>query len=167
LTRRLALEGRLPNEDFKFHTGDVDQATSGINFIPSRPRAEIFDDYAAIVRHLYSARRYFGRVLTLARRLRRQPKQVGSLRGRGTDLRALGAVIWRLGFQPGTAWYFWRTGLSLLVTRPKNLETALYLMALFLHFRKHTQFVIEQHLARSLQGEKEPMRHAAGIGIFH
>jgi hypothetical protein len=34
------------------------------------------------------------------------------------------------------------------MTRPENFETALHLMALFLHFRKHTRFVIEQHIAR-------------------
>jgi radical SAM superfamily enzyme YgiQ (UPF0313 family) len=167
LTRRLAREGRLPNDELYFHAGDADQATSGLNFIPSRPRVEIFEDYASIVRRLYSARSYFGRVLAFARRLRRQPKQVGSMRGHWTDLRALGAVIWRLGFRRGTAWYFWRTVVSLLVTRPENLETALHLMALFLHFRKHTQFVIEQHLARSPQGEQEPMQHATEVGASH
>jgi hypothetical protein len=84
-----------------------------------------------------------------------------------TDLKALGAVVWRLGFRRGTAWYFWRTVFSLLATRRENLETALHLMALFLHFRKHTQFVIEQHLARIPQSEREPMRHAAGVGVSH
>jgi len=145
LTRRLAREGRLPTEGFYVHTGDVDQATSGLNFLPTRPRAEILDDYTSIVRRLYAADGYFGRVLAVARRLRRRPKQTGSLRGRGADVRALAMLTWRLGCRRETAWYFWRNLLILLVTRPRNVETALQLMALFLHFRKQTEFVLARH----------------------
>ena len=120
------------------------------NFTPSRPAVEILADYASILRGLYLPERYFGRVLTVARRLRRQPKQLGSTRGRWTEITALGAVIWRLGFGRGTAWHFWRTVLGVLVTRPQNFEAAMQLMALFLHFRRHTRFVLEriaQHIA--------------------
>ncbi|HSB82754.1 MAG TPA: radical SAM protein [Candidatus Methylomirabilis sp.] len=144
LTRRLAREGRLHDTYFLQQPGDVDQATSGLNFTPSRPRAEILGDYTSLMRQLYSPRRYFGRVLTVARQLTRQTKQVGSMRGRWTDVKALGAVIWRLGFGRETAWYFWRTILVVLLTRPKNFEAAMQLMALFLHFRKQTRFVLEE-----------------------
>jgi radical SAM superfamily enzyme YgiQ (UPF0313 family) len=157
LTRRLAREGRLPAGYSLQKPGDVDQATSGLNFTPSRPRAEILEDYASILRRLYSPKPYFGRVLTLARRLRRQPKQLGSTKGRRAEIVALASVIWRLGFGRGTAWYFWRNVLAVLMTRPGNFEAALQLMALFLHFRKHTRFVLdglERNVAR-LQAEPE------------
>jgi len=143
LTRRLAREGRLPDGYSLQRPDEVDQATGGLNFTPSRPRAEILEDFASILRCLYSPKRYFGRVLRLARRLRRKPKQLGSTRGRGTEISALGAVIWGLGFGRGTAWYFWRNVLAVLMTRPQNFEAAIHLMALFLHFRKHTQFVLD------------------------
>ncbi|HKB26202.1 MAG TPA: DUF4070 domain-containing protein, partial [Methylomirabilota bacterium] len=71
----------------------------------------------------------------------------------------LGAVIWGLGFGRGTAWYFWRNVLAVLMTRPQNFEAAIHLMALFLHFRKHTQFVLdglEGKYAR-LRAESEEM----------
>jgi len=143
LTRRLAREGRLPDGYSLQRPGEVDQATGGLNFTPSRPRAEILADFASILRRLYAPKPYFGRVLALARRLRRQPKQLGSTRGRWTDVVALGAVTWRLGFGRGTARYFWRNVLAVLLTRPKNFEAAVDLMALFLHFRKHTRFVLD------------------------
>ena len=155
LTRRLAREGRLPDGYSVQRPGDADQATSGLNFTPSRPRAEILEDYAAILRRLYSPQRYFGRVLTLARRLRRRPKQLGSTKGRWTEIRALGAVIWRLGCGRATAWYFWRNVLAVLVTRPGNFEASVHLMALFLHFRKHTRVVLdglERNVARREAG---------------
>jgi len=51
-------------------------------------------------------------------------------------------VTWRLGFGRDTAGEFWRTVLGVLLTRPRNFEAAMQLMALFLHFRKHTRFVL-------------------------
>ncbi len=153
LTRRLAREGRLPDGYSLQRPGEVDQATGGLNFTPSRPRAEILADFASILRRLYAPKPYFGRVLTLARRLRRQPKQLGSTRGRWTEIVALGAVIWRLGFGRATARYFWRNVLAVLLTRPKNLEAVIHLMALFLHFRKHTRFVLDG-LERNFTGRK-------------
>ena len=160
LTRRLAREGRLPDDYSLQRPGDVDQATSGLNFTPSRPRVEILEDYASIVRRLYSPKSYFDRVLRVAGLLRRRPKQLGSTRGRSKELAALGAVIWRLGFGRETAWYFWRNLLRILGTRPKNFEAAVHLMALFLHFRKQTLFVLDglgRKIAQ-LRAEPEEMR---------
>src|SRR2546427_4954038 len=156
LTRRLAREGRLPDGYSLQRPGEVDQATGGLNFTPSRPRAEILADFASILGRLYAPKPYFDRVLAVARRLRRQPKQLGSTRGRWTDVVALGVVTWRLGFGRGTARYFWRNVLAVLLTRPKNFEAAVDLMALFLHFRKHTRFVLDG-LERNATGrEAEP-----------
>jgi radical SAM superfamily enzyme YgiQ (UPF0313 family) len=155
LTRRLAREGRLPERYLLQRPEDVDQATSGLNFAPLRPCIEILEDYASIVRRLYSPKSYFDRVLLAAGLLRRQPKQLGSTRGRSKELGALAAVIWRLGFGRGTAWYFWRNLLRILGMRPKNFEAAVHLMALFLHFRQQTRFALdglERRIAR-LQAE--------------
>ncbi|MBI3105607.1 MAG: DUF4070 domain-containing protein [Candidatus Rokubacteria bacterium] len=131
LTRRLAREGRLPEGYSIQRPGDADQATWGLNFTPSRPAGEVLADYASILRRLYLPERYFGRVLTV-------------------EITALCTVTWRLGFGRGTARHFWRTVLGVLVTRPQNFEAAMQLMALFLHFRTHTRFVLDriaQHIA--------------------
>jgi radical SAM superfamily enzyme YgiQ (UPF0313 family) len=164
LTRRLAREGRMPQgEGLQFQSGDADQATSGLNFIPTRPRAEILDDYAWILRRLYSAEGYFRRVLDLGRRLRLRPKQAGPPRGRRTALRALARVAWRLGCRRGTAWYFWRNALTLLATRPGNLDGAIQLMALFLHFRRQTDFVLERHAAERRAAPRPAPEPAAAV----
>jgi len=52
-------------------------------------------------------------------------------------------VAWRLGFARATAWYFWRNVLLVLATRPGNFEATIHLMALFIHFDRHTRFVLE------------------------
>lgn len=167
LTRRLEREGRLPEDYSLQRPGDADQATSGLNFAPSRPRIEILEDYASILSRLYSPKSYFDRVLRAAGLLRRQPKQLGSARGRLRELAALGAVVWRLGFARETAWYFWRNLLKILGARPKNFEAAVHLMALFLHFRKQTLFVldgIERKIAR-LRAEPNAGEPKAGREI--
>ena len=143
LTRRLAREGRLADAFLRQLPGDVDQATSGLNFTPSRPRAEILADFASVLRHLYSPKSYFDRVRGIGRRLRRRPKQVGTTRGIRHELRALGRVVWRLGFARATAWYFWRNVVLVLATRPGNFEATMHLMALFIHFDRHTRFVLD------------------------
>ncbi len=164
LTRRLAREGRLAENYSRQQPGDVDQATSGLNFLPSRPRAEVLEDYGAALGRLYSPRSYFDRVRVIGRRLRRRPKQLGTTRGRSRELAALGAVVWRLGFGRETAWYFWRNLVLVLLTRPRNFEAVVHLMALFLHFRKHTAFVLAgvgPKIAQ-LRRESEP-EAAAGV----
>jgi hypothetical protein len=74
---------------------------------------------------------------------------------------ALGAVVWRLGFDRETAWYFWRNVLAVLATRPRNFQTAIDLMALFLHFRKHTAFVLGGLERAGAWQEPEPASRAA------
>jgi radical SAM superfamily enzyme YgiQ (UPF0313 family) len=143
LTRRLAREGRLADGYARMRPGDVDQATTGLNFTPSRPRAEILRDFASVLRRLYAPKSYFDRVRDAAARLRRQPKQLGTTRGRRRELRALALVVWRLGLARATAWYFWRNVLVVLATRPGNFEAAVHLMALFIHFDRHTRFVLD------------------------
>ena len=142
LTRRLEREGRLPEDYSLQRPGDVDQATSGLNFTPARPRAEILRDYASVLGRLYSAESYFDRVLRVARALRHRPKQLGSTHGRSKDLLALARLVRRLGLARETAWIFWRTVLKIAATRPRNLELSLELVALYLHFRKQTRFVL-------------------------
>jgi hypothetical protein len=143
----------------------VDQATSGLNFTPARPRAEILDEFASILRRLYSPKPYFDRVLTLVDRLRRQPKQLGAPRGRWPEIAALAAVVWRLGFKRETAWYFWRNILHVLVRRPRNFQTAIDLMALFLHFSRHTEFVLDGLERNGTRRAAEPPRYPTPSGV--
>ena len=160
LTRRLTREGRLSEGYARMLPGDVDQATTGLNFVPSRPRAEILTDYAAILRRLYSPKSYFDRVRALVPKLRRQPKQLGTTRGRRREIAALAIVVWRLGFARATAWYFWRNVLLVLATRPANFEATIHLMALFIHFDRHTRFVLD-----GLERKLSPLEAQAEVPI--
>jgi hypothetical protein len=57
--------------------------------------------------------------------------------------RALIRLIKRLGFWPSTAYYFWRNILVILLVRPSALEEVVNLMAMYIHFRKQSEYIIE------------------------
>jgi radical SAM superfamily enzyme YgiQ (UPF0313 family) len=160
LTRRLAREGRLADDYALQRPGEVDQATSGLNFRPARPRGEILEEFGSVLRRLYAPKPYFDRVLTLVGRLRRQPKQLGAPRGRWAEIVALGRVTWRLGFERRTAWYFWRNIVRVLLMQPRNFQAAIDLMALFLHFSRHTAFVLDRLERGGGRQDVEPARDA-------
>ncbi|MBI2087567.1 MAG: B12-binding domain-containing radical SAM protein [Deltaproteobacteria bacterium] len=156
-TRRLAREGRLFEGYSLQPPAEVDQGMGGLNFVPTRPRVEILEDYASIVRHLYSPKSYFDQVLRATGLLRRQSKQLGLRRGRSKELAAFAKLIWRLGFGRETAYYFWRNLFRTLVTRPRNFKAAAHLMACFLHFRRQTLFTVDgiERKIAGLRGEPE------------
>ena len=73
LTRRLQKEGRL----LPFQNMDGgDQCTSGLNFVPLRPRRDILEDYKAVLTAVYAPAAYFERVRTVGRELRRPSYRV-------------------------------------------------------------------------------------------
>ena len=61
LTRRLQAEGRLFDRGRKTVDAlvDIDQTTSGLNFVTYRPRADILEDQARVLRHIYRPARYY------------------------------------------------------------------------------------------------------------
>ncbi len=65
LTRRLHLEGRL-FEEFSVFTDNktqIDQASSGLNFITLRPRTEILRDFVEVIKYIYNPEQYYDRVI--------------------------------------------------------------------------------------------------------
>jgi hypothetical protein len=99
-------------------------------------------------------------VRALVPRLRRRPKQLGTTRGRRREIAALAIVMWRLGFQHSTAWYFWRNVLLVLARHPANFEATIHLMALFIHFDRHTRFVLD-----GLERKLSPLEAQAEVPI--
>lgn len=159
LAQRLAREGRL-HENYSKVTGEhVEQGTSGLNFVPLRPREEVLEDYAMVLRRIYSPEGYFRRVFLAARLLKRHPKQRGRMRGRRREIVAMASLARKLGFTRGTAWVFWKTLILILATRPQNTRAALHLMALFLHYGKRAEFIlkeIERQIAEIGEGRSGP-----------
>ncbi|MEK6814927.1 MAG: radical SAM protein [Nitrospirota bacterium] len=159
LARRLAREGRL-HENYSKLTGEhFEQSASGLNFVPLRPREEVLEDYALVLRRLYSPEGYFQRVLLAARLLKRRAKQRGRMRGRPREIVVLVSLVRKLGFTRGTAWAFWKTFVRILAARPRNAKAALHIMALYLHYAKHADFIqkeIERQIAEIGESRSGP-----------
>ena len=144
LTRRLETEGRLLNDaggQTELGSTDIDQLSSGINFIPARPKVDVISDYVAVLGTIYATRNYFNRCLRVAVALRVSPRYrppVRKLVGYGV---AFLRTVRKLGLRRGTGYYYWRNILLTLVRRPSSLETVVNLMAMYIHFEKQTAFI--------------------------
>ena len=164
LSRRLAAEGRLhADSDTLASDADLDQCTSGLNFIPLRPRAEILADYRAVLRAIYSTEAYFGRVRRVARaldlhghRLRRPLRQ--TLR----DLRSFARLIWSSGVRDREVrGAFWRTVFDCVRHNPRALHYLASQAILYLHLKPYTgrldTRLAEQLAEAHLQAVLEPV----------
>jgi radical SAM superfamily enzyme YgiQ (UPF0313 family) len=145
LTRRLKKEGRL-DESFETQmdaTGD--QCVSGLNFITTRPRLDILKDYGRIVNEILQPKKYFGRVLRSSLMLnaakRRQHFNPWNL---FKDLQALFKLSTRMMAKPSTGYHFWRVLGLTLMKNPMAFRDSLSLMALYLHFQKFRDVILER-----------------------
>jgi radical SAM superfamily enzyme YgiQ (UPF0313 family) len=159
LYRRLEKEGRLL--DFRDETAG-DQCTAGLNFLPSRSRRAILEDYRQIVATIYQPETYFDRVLTVARRLR--PRPLRSSKRTPMTRRRLVAVLrlmLQMTFRMGTRRHFWRTLVETMRRHPWAAEETLTLMALYLHLGPFAKFVVgELDRQIALQSEGDEARES-------
>lgn len=143
LTRRLKRENRYVYNSTQLDVNDtmIDQSTLGLNFITKRPRGEIINDFNHILKSIYSRKSYFDRCLKLMRILNVKRKNKLSLTGKFKSLIALFRLINKLGLKPPTSYYFWRNIFIILLTNPAALVEECNLMAMYIHFRKQTDFI--------------------------
>ncbi|MDH3458366.1 MAG: B12-binding domain-containing radical SAM protein, partial [Gemmatimonadota bacterium] len=143
LTRRLAREGRLP-EDFAVPSEDAaDQCSGGLNFVTKRPRAEILEDYRRVISESYAPRAYFNRVFRMGSALNCRKKKLRlpwSVRLR--ELKGFGRLIWRMGVKKNYRMEFWLTLAKLAWHNPRALRYGVSWMALYLHFGEFMKTVL-------------------------
>ncbi|MHB9032448.1 MAG: B12-binding domain-containing radical SAM protein [Anaerolineae bacterium] len=143
LSRRLEREGRLfPGGLVQKQACDVDQTTSGLNFVTARARAEILRDYAEVFRRIYSARQYYQRLQYTALNLRPGKKSKVSFDAVLKLLVGFLRLSAKAGIKPATAFYYWRALFIVLLRNPKALEAAANLAAMYTHFSKQSDYVI-------------------------
>lgn len=165
LAQRLAGQNRLLGEGGpeteEAESTDIDQTTTGLNFITARPRREILSDLRRVLDATYSPRNYFDRCLALCRILEVRPRfKPPPARIARWGLGFLKTVV-RLGLAPSTAYYFWRNLLVVLRVRPSALETVASLMAMYLHFGGQTRFVTRS-LTRAIEDD---LRCSSGVPV--
>ena len=144
LTRRLKQEHRLLEDTGRLNAAaeatQVDQTTTGLNFITSRPRAQVLGDFLHVLQSVYSTRNYFDRCLRVSKVLRLRPRFKAPWKIKLRHGLAFLKIVGKVGLRPSTSYYFWRNFFAVLFTRVSSIEMVVSLMAMYLHFSTQTKF---------------------------
>ena len=157
LTRRLIREGRLFSNDNTAHVNnenDVDQASSGLNFKTLRPREEILQDFIKIISTVYSNKNYFDRNLYLCKKLKIKYQYKPRLKDIIKLAKAFIKLSIKLTFNRNTFYYYWRNFFNIIFTNFKAIESVVNLAAMFLHFSKQRDFIVNL-LSERIKEKKE------------
>ena len=145
LTKRLQEEGRLFEEDSVFTDSktQIDQASSGLNFITLRPRTDILKDFVEVLSHIYDPRNYYDRIIRTCLSLKVTNKYKDNLKSTLKNLRSFSRIVRQAGFNRKTGWLFWKMLFVVLLKNPKAIEWGVSLSAMFIHFYKHSNFIVD------------------------
>jgi len=143
LTRRLASEGRLFHQASQsVGENDIDQSTSGLNFITLIPRNEILKNYIRVINVIYEPSDYYRRVIFTGLNLRPQYKHTPDFRTWLIYMRSFLRVCNKAGFNTATGFYYWKMFFTVIFINPKGIEAAVNLAAMFIHFRKQKEYIV-------------------------
>ena len=151
LTRRLRKEGRLITDSSDVVAGlDIDQSTSGLNFITRRPRARVVHDFVRVLDEVFEPASYFRRVVYNGLNLKPANRHRSDLPTRLRQLRSFLRICARLGLRRETGVLYWKMLVTVLLNNPRALEAAVNLAAMYIHFGPQKGYVTG-HLRRSLE----------------
>ncbi|MGF1480146.1 MAG: B12-binding domain-containing radical SAM protein [Cyanophyceae cyanobacterium] len=138
LWHRLEKEGRLLNQE-----GNINQTTL-MNFVPTRPLAEIAREYTEAFWQLYDPARFLDRAY---RHFLMMDAPRNPLPQRPLDwitVRAITILFWRQGVMRKTRWKFWGHLYKLSQHNPRICKHYLIVCGLSEHFLEYRQIVCDQ-----------------------
>jgi radical SAM superfamily enzyme YgiQ (UPF0313 family) len=143
LTRRLASESRL----FKLASrsideSDIDQTTSGLNFITLISRTEILKNFIRVINAIYEPSNYYKRVVSTGLNIRPHNKYAPNFRTWLIYMRSFLRVCNKAGFNAATGFYYWKMFFTVIFRNPKGIEMVVNLAAMFIHFRKQKEYCV-------------------------
>ncbi|OUL28099.1 B12-binding domain-containing radical SAM protein [Nostoc sp. 106C] len=154
LWHRLEKEGRLRSK-----SANINQTTL-MNFVPTRPLADIAREYVEAFWELYEPSRFLDRAY---RHYRILGEATYPKKGKGAkkplnwkSLRALLIICWRQGVRRHTRWQFWRNLWNMYQHNPGGVSSYLSVCAQIEHFLEYRQIVrdeIEAQVAEFLEAE--------------
>jgi radical SAM superfamily enzyme YgiQ (UPF0313 family) len=145
LARRLEREGRMFEDGSTLSdtNTDLDQMTSGLNFITTRPRLDVLKDYNHVIEYIYNPERYYERILTTSLNLRPDYKYKPDIVKLLKNLKVFLKVCMKVGFSKTSGWLYWKTLFTVIVKNPRGIEATVNLAAMYIHFHKQSKFVID------------------------
>src|SRR5664280_2233543 len=170
LTRRLESEGRLFQQASRsIGKSDIDQTTSGLNFITLISRVEILKNFIRVINEVYDPSNYYKRVIYTGLNIRPYYKHTPNFRTWLIYMRSFMRVCKKAGFNSATGYYYWKMFFTVIFRNPKGIETAVNLAAMFIHFRKQKEYGISlmKHAIDEIEktGEKDYNAKMMGVRI--
>lgn len=158
LTRRLQREGRLIGADHRLVEGpqqayglvlaggsaEGEDQSSGLNFVTTRDRVEIYREYQRLVAAVYAPRSYMDRVLRLTRALRIRSRHRPGAWEWKRNLRGLWRTTTWMSRQPALRGLYWRNFFATLVQGLDRFELAQRLMSFYMHVHPMAQRLVER-----------------------
>lgn len=167
LWHRLQKEGRLrENQD-----GNINQTTL-MNFIPTRPLAELAREYVEAFCALYDPIAYLDRTYRCFMMLGTPKWTAPAKMPELIVIRALLIVIWRQGIKRETRWKFWHHLFHILKHNPKVWDQYISTCSHNEHFIEYRQIVREQiesqlavYLAQGAEKPYVPVKQKAEVSV--
>jgi len=155
LTRRLKREGRLfgDGSTLRETNTDIDQMTSGLNFVTTRPRIDVLRDYIHVIKYIYEPRHYYERATYTGLHLQPDYKYSPTFGRKLKTAKAFLKLCVKVGLNKTTGWFYWKTLLTVILKNRRAIEMTVNLAAMFIHFYKQSKFIIEftNHEIRSIE----------------
>ena len=154
LTKRLQHEKRLlQSTSESVNDFDIDQSTSGLNFVTLKSRTEIMRDFVKVLDFIYEPANYYKRVMYNGLQLKPEYKHVPSFKAWLKYLNSFRKVCWRAGFSKTTSYLYWKMVFSILLKNPKALEASVNLAAMYIHFKEQKDYVVSVMNTQIQEGE--------------
>jgi hypothetical protein len=175
LTRRLETEKRLFHHASKSVTdGDIDQMTSGLNFLTLTSRVEILQNYVRIIESIFDPANYYKRVVYTGLNVKTDYKHKPDFKTWLVYMRSFLRVCKKAGFSKATGYFYWKMFFTVIFRNPKGIEPAVNLAAMFIHFMKQKDYIVsvtrqmissvealgEETFNAKMMGNRDEMRDA-------
>ena len=143
LTRRLEKEERLFHKTSQaVTTEDIDQSTSGLNFVTLTSRTKILSDYIRILDSIFSPSNYYRRVIYTGLNIRSDYKHKPDFKTWLIYMRSFLRVCNRAGFSKSTGYFYWKMFFTIIFRNPKGIEAGVNLAAMYIHFQKQKEYIV-------------------------
>ena len=118
------------------NTSNNDNNTGGLNFVTTRDRVDIYDDYRDVVATVYEPGCYMRRVMRTTRMLVPERRQKPSFAEWKKMTKALIQIAWWITKNPQVRWHYWGNTVRSLFMGMKKFEFCQSHMAAFMHLGK-------------------------------
>lgn len=145
LTRRLKKEGRLFEDGsiLRDTNTEIDQMTSGLNFITTRPRIDILKDYVNVIKYIYDPKHYYERVIHVGLKLKPVNKYRPGIVSIFKKAKSFLKLCGKVGFNKMSGWLYLKMIFTVIFKNPRAIEATINLAAMFIHFYKQSKFIID------------------------